>query len=269
MIPVPVELHTDPHAVATADDGVWVASASAHALVLIDPVTDAVARQVELDVEPYALAIDGRIAWVTSFANDALVKVDLDAGETLATTEVMKPTGVAVGAGGVWVVEHRMNTVVHVDPASAEVLAQVEIGEERPNDLCGACVENIIVAEGAVWTSDNYQRTVTRIDPAADQVVAHIELPMRVWAVTAGVGRIWASQFDEDFSSIEDWMTVAIDPATNEPTAFALPAYSVSWAGDALWVVQPSQRNDTLIRVDTRALRACGPSPYVIPPGDS
>ena len=28
------------------------------------------------------------------------------------------------------------------------------------------------------------------------------------------------------------------------------PAYSVSWAGDALWVVQPSRRDDTLIRVD-------------------
>ena len=220
--PAAVELHTDPHAVAVAEDGAWVSSAAAHALVQIDPATNAIGRQIDLDVEPYAVAIEGRTAWVTSFASDALLKVDLDSGETLATTEVLKPTGVAVGAGGIWVVEHRINTVAHVDPVSAEVLARVEIGPERPNDVCGACVENVIVADGAVWTSDNHLRSVTRIDPGTDAVAARIELPMRVWAVTAGGGRIWASQMDDDFSAMDDWTTFSIDPATNEPTTHAL-----------------------------------------------
>ena len=216
--PGAVELHIDPHAIAIADDGAWVASAAAHALVLIDPATNAVGRPVGLDVEPYALAIKGRTAWVTSFVDDALVKVDLDSGLTLATTKVMKPTGVAIGAGAVWVVEHRDNSLVRVDPASAGVVARVDLGAERPNDVCGACVENVVVAAGAVWTSDNYLRSVSRIDPRRNRVVARIELPLRVWAVAAGGGRIWASQFDPDGGSMDDWMTASIDPDTNQPT---------------------------------------------------
>ena len=60
--PGAVELHTDPHAVAVAGDGAWVASAAAHAIALIDPATNAVGRQIKLDVEPYALVIEGRTA---------------------------------------------------------------------------------------------------------------------------------------------------------------------------------------------------------------
>ena len=257
--PGAVELHIDPHAIAIADDGAWVASAAAHALVLIDPATNAVGRPVGLDVEPYALAIKGRTAWVTSFVDDALVKVDLDLGLTLATTKVMKPTGVAIGAGAVWVVEHRDNSLVRVDPASAGVVARVDLGAERPNDVCGACVENVVVAAGAVWTSDNYLRSVSRIDPRRNRVVARIELPLRVWAVAAGGGRIWASQFDPDGGSMDDWMTASIDPDTNQPTTYGLPSQSVSWAGDALWVVQPGHRSDTVVRVDTQPAAPVAP----------
>ena len=247
--PGAVELHTDPHAVAVAADGAWVASAAEHTLVLVDPATNAIARHVKLDVEPYALAIQGRTAWVTSFANDAVVKVDLDSGETLATTPVMKPTGVAVGAGAVWVVEHRANSLVRVDAATGSVVTRVALATERPNELCGACVENVLVAAGAVWTSDNHLRSVTRIDPRRNRVAARIELPLRVWAVSAGDGRIWASQFDPDLPMAQ-WMTASIDPATNEATTYGLPSQSVSWAGDALWAIQTGPRRDTVVRVD-------------------
>ena len=123
------------------------------------------------------------------------------------------------------------------------------LATERPNDLCGACVENVIVADGSVWTSDNYLRSVSRIDPRKNRVTARIELPLRVWAVAAGGGRIWASQFDPDLPMAQ-WMTASIDPATNKVTTYGLPSQSVSWAGDALWVIQPGRRNDTVVRVD-------------------
>ena len=197
-----------------------------------------------------AVAIGPAEALRSYLSIDALLKVDLDTGTTLATTKVMKPTGVAIGAGAVWVVEHRANSLVRVDPASGRVVARVELAAERPNDLCGACVENVIVAGGAVWTSDNYLRSVSRIDPRRNRVAARIELPLRVWAVAAGGGRIWASQFDPD-RPIDDWMTASIDPDTNQPTTYGLPSQSVSWAGDALWVVQTGRRSDTIVRVDT------------------
>ena len=122
------------------------------------------------------LAIDGRRAWVTSFKDDRLVAVDLDSGRVLATVDVAKPTGVAVGAGAVWAVEHRSNTLVKVRPSNGEVEARIVLGEERPYDLCGMCVENVIVAEGAVWTSDNHGRSVTRVDPKRNMVAVRIEL---------------------------------------------------------------------------------------------
>ena len=250
--PGAVQLQTDPHGVAAADDGVWVAAAAAHALVLIDPATNAVTRRIAIDVEPYVLAIDGRRAWVTSFMNDSLVEVDLDTGRVRRTVAVAKPTGVAIGAGAVWVVEHRANTLVRVDPSSGESLTRIVLGEERPYDLCGMCVENVVVAEGAVWTSDNHGRSVTRVDPMRNRVAERIELPLRVWAVTASDGRVWASQFEEDVLETDPdaaGLTAAIDPRTNEATTYGLPSYSVAWVGDALWVTQRARRSDILVRV--------------------
>ena len=248
------DLHSDPHSVAASSDGIWVTLVADHAIGFIDPATDTLGRRIDLGVEPYAMAIDGGDAWVTSFTDDVLVKVDLEGGQVTESIPVTKPTGVAVGAGGVWVVEHRSNAVVMVRPESDTVEARIELGEERPNDLCGFCVENIIVAEGSVWTADNERRSVTRIDPRKLAVEAHIDLPLRVWAVAAGGGRIWASQFDESRTPATDpastWQTVAIDPATNLATSYDLPSQSVAWAGDALWVVQPDRRSDVLVRVE-------------------
>ena len=247
--PSGVELRSDPHAVAVADDGVWVTSAAGREIVLIDPATNAVTRRIAVPGEPYAIAIKGRRAWVGSFQDDVLVAVDLEAGTVLATAVVAKPTGVAVEKGGVWVVEHRSNTVVHLDPETLAVEARIDMGSERPNGLCGFCIENVIVAEGSVWTADNYRQSVTRIDPATDRIIDRIATPHRVWDVEAGGGAIWASQFDEGGMPVEEWQTARIDPASGALTVYPLPAQSVSWAGDALWTGVPARRSDVLVRV--------------------
>jgi outer membrane protein assembly factor BamB len=247
--PTPVELHADPHAVAADADGIWVTSVAEHALVFIDPATMTLGRRIPLDVEPYALAIDGRRAWVTSFQGDVLVSVDLDSGKVVSTTTVPKPTGVAVGAGRAWVVAHRANQVYAVNTKTAKVNVIVELGLPSPNGVCGACVENIVFAAGALWTANNEGRSVTRIDPHGAAVPERIELPLRVWAVAAGGGRVWAGQFDPA-SATEGWQVAAIDPRSNEVTTYPLPAQSVAWAGDALWTIVPAGRTDILTRVD-------------------
>ena len=193
----------------------------------------------------------GPSLWVTSFEDDLVVHVDLSTRKVVARIPVSKPTGIAAGLGGVWVVEHRGDSLVRIDPKTNDVVAQIRLGDRGPNELCGMCVENVIVSDGSVWTSNNEARSVSRIDAATNELVATIDLPLRVWAVTAGGGAIWASQFQETPDGGFGDMSVArIDPATNQPSSFALDAFSVTWAGDALWAVTPGRRGDVVVRVE-------------------
>ena len=135
--------------------------------------------------------------WVTSFLDDRVVRVDLETGEVVADISVPKPTGIAIGFDAVWVVEHRDDTIARIDPETNEVVEEIGLGERGPNDLCGMCVENVVAGDDAVWTANNEGRSVSRIDPKSNEVTATIDLPLRAWAVSAGGGSIWASQFEE------------------------------------------------------------------------
>jgi virginiamycin B lyase len=248
-------LKTDPHGVAVGATGIWVAQAAAKAVARIDTATNAVAESIPLPVIPYAVAIDGATLWATSFENDRVVRVDLATGSVVAEIVVSKPTGIAVGMGGVWVVRHRDDSVVRIDPKTNKVVAEISLGARGPNETCGMCVENLIVSDGSVWTANNWGRSISRIDPKTNTVAATISLQLRPWAVAAGGGRIWASQFegspDGRFLDQPSWAVAAIDPATNSTTSYQFPgAFSVTFAGDVLWVVMPGRRGDILARVE-------------------
>jgi DNA-binding beta-propeller fold protein YncE len=247
--PARTQLGDDPHAVAVADDGAWVAVASEDAIARIDPTSNTVTRSIPVGIAPYALAIDGRRAWVASFEDDAVALVDLDTGDVLATGSAAKPTGIAVGEGGVWVVEHRADRVLRLDPETLAQVAAIDYGGPGPNEACGFCVENVLVAHGGVWTADNHRRSVTRIDPARNRIEARIALPLDAWAVAAGDDRVWASQKDEG-APTDTWLVAEIEPATNKAVTHPVPAQSVMWAGDALWTAVPGRRGDILTRID-------------------
>ena len=245
---------SDPHAVAAGDAGIWVAKAAERSVGRIDPATNAVAESIPLSVVPYALALDGKTLWVTSFLDDRVVRVDLETGEIVADISVPKPTGIAIGFDGVWVVDHRDDTVARIDPDTNEVVEEIELGERGPNDLCGMCVENVVVGDDAVWTANNEGRSVSRIDPDSNKVTATIDLPLRAWAVSAGGGSIWASQFEDapngGFGDLSEWTVARIDQATGEATSYPVPAMSVSWGADALWTVVPGRRGDSIVRLE-------------------
>ena len=185
---------------------------------------------------------------MTSFLDDRVVRVDLESGEVVADISVPKPTGIAIGFDGVWVVEHRDDTIARIDPGTNEVVEEIGLGERGPNDLCGMCVENVVVGDDAVWTANNEGRSVSRIDPKSNKVTATIDLPLRAWAVSAGGGSIWASQFEDapngGFGDLSAWTVARIDQATAEATSYPVPAFSVTWGADALWTVVPGRRGD-------------------------
>ncbi len=248
------DLMSDPHAVAAGEAGIWVAKAAERSVGRIDPATNAVAESIPLSVVPHALALDGATLWVTSFLDDRVVRVDLETGEVVADIIVPKPTGIAIGFDAVWVVDHRDDTIARIDPETNEVVEEIVLGERGPNDLCGMCVENVVVGDDAVWTSNNEGRSVSRIDPDSNKVTATIDLPLRAWAVSAGGGSIWASQFEEGpnggFGNLSSWSVARIDQETNEVTSYPVPAISVSWEADALWTVVPGRRGDSVVRLE-------------------
>ena len=248
------DLMSDPHGVAAGDAGIWVANAAERSVGRIDPATNTVAESIPVPVVPYALALDGGTLWVTSFLDDRVVRVDLETGEIVADISVPKPTGIAIGFDAVWVVEHRDDTIARIDPDTNEVVEEITLGERGPNDLCGMCVENVVVGDDAVWTANNEGRSVSRIDPDSNKVTATIDLPLRAWAVSAGGGSIWASQFEEapngGFGDVSEWAVARIDQATGEATSYPVPAFSVSWGADALWTVVPGRRGDSVVRLE-------------------
>ena len=244
-------LMSDPHGVAAGEAGVWVANAAGHSVGQIDPATNTIVESIALSVVPYVLALDGATLWVTSFLDDRVVRVDLETGKVVADISVPKPTGIAIGFDAVWVVEHRDDTIARIDPATNEVVEEITLGKRGPNDLCGKCVENVVVGDDALWTSNNEGRSVSRIDPKSNEVTATIDLPLRVWAVTAGGGSIWASQFEEAPNGGYGDMSVArIDQATGEATSYPVPAFSVTWGADALWTVVPGRRGNSIVRLE-------------------
>jgi streptogramin lyase len=245
------DMRSDPHGVAVGAAGIWVAQAAAKSVGRIDPATNSISESIPVGVAPYALVLDGTSLWLTSFLDDVVLRVDLPSGDVAARIPVDKPTGIAAGLGGVWAVEHRGDSVVRIDPKTNDIVAQIRLGDRGPNDTCGMCVENIIVSDGSVWTANNEAESVSRIDAKTNELAATIDLPMRAWAVTAGGGAIWASQFQGAPDGGYGDMSVArIDPATNQSSSFGLPALSVTWAGDALWAVTPGRRGDVVVRVE-------------------
>jgi streptogramin lyase len=178
------------------------------------------------------------------------VLVDPDSGTNLASAVVDHPAGIAVAPGGnrVWVVEHRGDRVLRLEGDTLEVGSPIDYGGPGPNEVCGFCIETVIHAEGAAWTADNYRRTVTRLDAETDAATRY-PMPLNVWSVAAGGGRIWAGQLDAG-ADTATWMTASIDPATAAVETFPLPAQWVAWADDILWTGAPARRSDILTAVD-------------------
>src|SRR3712207_3518759 len=91
--------------------------------------------------------------WLTSFEEDKVVRVGLRAGQAMVLPDIVKPTGIAAGAGAIWVVNHRSDAVTRLDPATGRVVATISLGERGPHGTCGLCAGQALVAEGAVWVA--------------------------------------------------------------------------------------------------------------------
>ena len=120
------------------------------------------------------------------------------------------------------------------------------IGERGPNDLCGKCIENVVVGDDAIWTSNNMDRSVSRIDPGIEQGHDHDRpAPPRLGSQRGrrlDLGEPVEEGPNGGFGDVSEWAVTRIDQATGEATSYPVPAMSVSWGADALWTVVPGRR---------------------------
>ena len=201
---------------------------------------------------------------MTSFIDDRVVRVDLESGEVIADISVPKPTGIAIGFDGSgWsstgttrsrgsiptrTRSSRRSRLANGGPATC-----AEVHRERGRGRrCGLDLEQ----RGPLGQPDR---------PESNEVTATIDLPFRVWAVSAGGGSIWASQFEDGpnggFGDMSSWTVARIDQTTGEATSYPVPAMSVSWGADALWTVVPGRRGNSVVRLEVDQLRSANATP--------
>lgn len=214
-------------------EGMWVNDVLENALVLIDPDTNEIVREIEIGVAGLELAALEEAIWVTNPDSSSVLRIDHASGRVEARILLSDAGRLAVGEGSVWIVENRVSRVARIDPATNSLVAEIRVNS--PEDL--------VVAEGSVWAATSDQPTaVTRIDPETNEVVASIPVEGGggfVWGLEYGKGSLWVRVGPEGSPQCRQNFVARIDPATNaEISRMVLPCVAhIAFAGDYLWAV--------------------------------
>jgi DNA-binding beta-propeller fold protein YncE len=217
---------------------VWVTLGFQHAIALVDPETNEIARRIEVGGDPYGIAFDGSNLWIANFQVNEVVRVDPESGDIVARFDVAGPTEIAVGENAIWVSEHFEGRAARIDPLTNEVVNQLTVGG-RPG---------VFVALGSLWARSNDRRTVTRIDPDTEETLAIIEVPSNPYDIDLADGSIWVTVSPQRGACERNSHLVRIDPSTNVVDgAIAVPcAFSIVSDGERLWATG----GGSMVRID-------------------
>jgi DNA-binding SARP family transcriptional activator/streptogramin lyase len=204
-----------------------------NSVVMVDPATGAVVREVPLGSRPTSIAVGENAVWVANGDDETLVRLDPESGNIARTIGLgVAPSEVAVGASGVWVVSEPNEVVLRVDPATNEVTDRISLPQPATDWGPWAVVE-----DEAIWISR--AGGITRLDPNTNSVTARMGIHGRVgeWTVPiVSTGRaVWAAA---------DTAILEIDPETNsvartirvEGVGVGPTASDIAVTDDALWV---------------------------------
>ncbi|MBI3647788.1 MAG: hypothetical protein HY240_03395 [Actinobacteria bacterium] len=143
---------------------VWVQNTSPQSVMRVDPATGDVSTVPVVG----ALAVGYGSLWTAS--DDSLTRFDPETGRSVASIQIPRAEGVAVGAGEVWVlasprsssptlfypIKHTA-TLWEVDPNTNRIVG-------RPIRLDALQPIAITAGDGGVWIADYDSGTVTRFD---------------------------------------------------------------------------------------------------------
>jgi streptogramin lyase len=257
----PIEVGTNPVAVAVGAGAVWAIDAARQTLTKVDPHTRAVVgKPRRVHGGPFAVAVGAGAVWVAAGNGTVRAYDPRNVEPTGPTATVPGANGLAVDSGGVWISSRRAGTVTRIDPRTRRTDHPIPVGR-GPADIA--------IGLGAVWVANADGGSISRIDPRRGRADVPIAVGARqVLAVTVGEGGVWvvrAGGADADHTQL-----VQIDPEAGKvvgnpiAVAGAVPLDLV--AGDGLWVTDGgdafrpgSDDRGGVTRVDPATRKVAGP----------
>jgi sugar lactone lactonase YvrE len=227
----PIDVGSNPVAVAVGAGAVWVIDAARQTLTKVDPRTRAVVgKPRHVSGGPFAVAVGAGAVWVA--AGDGTVRAydPRSVQPTGPTATVPGANGLAVGDGGVWITSRRAGTVTRIDARTHRSDPPIRVGR-GPADIA--------IGAGAIWVANADGGSISRIDPRRRRADAPIAVGARqVLAVTVGEQGVWVARAAGP--NTDRTQLVRIDPQAGKvvgapiPVPGAVPLDLV--AGDGVWV---------------------------------
>ena len=170
--------------VATGAGSIWVVRGISR-VARIDPHKGRVVARTRVGNRPSGIAVGEGGVWVADGYDDTVTRIDPRTSGVIATIPVGRgANGIAVGDGGVWVADTRDNAVARIDPHTNSVTTTIPVGSEPTG---------VALGNDAVWVANSGSGTVSRIDPHTERVSATIDVGHSPQALAVADGALWVS----------------------------------------------------------------------------
>ena len=231
-----VPVGTNPTAVASGGDAIWVVNAGDDNVSRVNPSTHAVEQVISVGDDPRALAVTGDDLWVTNFADGTVSRINVLADQVVEEVPVgSNPSAVAAGPAGLWVANSGDNTIQRIDTATGAPGHPIDVGD-GPDGLA--------VDDTSVWVANGGDGTVMHIDSGTgDQMSPPIPVGSGPSGMARVGGQLWvANELSQSVSRI--------DVATERTTSIDVGdgPTSVAVLGGAIWVAE--KYSGELVRID-------------------
>jgi hypothetical protein len=213
---------------------------------------------VPLPGRPTDVALSNGTAWVSTVDSTSVTGVS---ARTRSITRAVPLAGradaVAAGAGSVWVADGRRGVVSRIPLGYERVTQRFRFRPSahavRPVGRLRGSRASLAVGADLVWLA-NGTRQVMRIDTGSGQV-SRIAAPVRIDAVAAGGGRVWAvgSRAATVFRIDADARRLGTRVALGEGSGGAQFPIAIAATGFGLWVLDGN--GGVVTRLDPRTLQ--------------
>ena len=173
-----------PYDVAFYDGSLWATSASAGAVVRVDPRTNRVVARIVTGGTPANLTAAFGSLWAGSATGTAVFRIDTETNTaTRVETGGEGPGSVEPVRDALWVSQQGSNTVAKLDPETGEVIATVPVGT-APSWPADA-------GDGTLLVPNARADTVSRIDTGTNRVVQTIRVGGGPAVFRRAFGDLW------------------------------------------------------------------------------
>jgi YVTN family beta-propeller protein len=183
--PTAIPVGLDPRGITTGFDSVWVGLAGSNQVVRINPLTNAMTKQIGVGNAPGALAVSADAVWIVNTLDDTVSRINPDTNTVADLVPVGDgPSGIAVVNGIVWVANEADGTLSRIEPGQTPDQTSVR------TIVIGSVPQGLAGVNGDLWVSvrgtatshrGGTLRLVSELPPVSiDSTVVYDPPPFRV-----------------------------------------------------------------------------------------